>query len=45
MGTKLLWLGLALMLAVPKVVPSLRVAELVGALLMIIGIVLLFLDK
>jgi membrane-bound ClpP family serine protease len=44
MGSKLLWLGLTILLALPELVPN-RVFALVGAIIMIIGVILLFLDK
>jgi hypothetical protein len=43
MGSKLLWLGLTI-LSVSDVV-SFTAAKMVGAIIMIIGCVLLFLDK
>jgi hypothetical protein len=44
MGSKLLWLGLTLILAVAQLVPGLPL-ELLGALVMILGCVLLVLDR
>jgi hypothetical protein len=45
MGGLLLWLGLTLILAVPTIIPSFALAQLLGALLMIVGAVLLLLGK
>lgn len=44
MGAKLLWLGLTIMLAVKVFIPTLPL-DLVGALVMIIGVILLLLDR
>ncbi len=44
MGSKLLWLGLTVLVALPKFIPFNGI-ELVGAALMIVGAVLLLLDK
>jgi hypothetical protein len=42
MGSKLLWLGLTLIMSAKLIALPL---ELVGAILMIIGVIMLFLDK
>ena len=44
MGIKLLWTGLTVMLASPTVI-QLPAAQVVGAVLMVIGVVLMWLDK
>lgn len=44
MGTKLLWTGLTFVVAVPSLF-SLAAATVVGAVLMAIGCVLLWLDR
>ena len=44
MGTKLLWTGLTIIHAAPLVI-QIPAAHVVGAVLMVIGAVLLWLDK
>lgn len=44
MGIKLLWTGLTLMLALPAIT-QIRMLELVGAIFMVIGLILCWLDK
>jgi hypothetical protein len=44
MGSKLLWLGLTMIVALSKFIPGLA-WELVGAIIMVIGCALLLLDK
>lgn len=44
MGTKITWVGLTIMLALTKFLPSTGV-ETAGAIIMIIGTILLCLDK
>lgn len=44
MGSKILWTGLTLIVALSKVVPV-GGLDLVGAIFMIIGLVLLWLDR
>ena len=42
MAVTLLWVGMTFMLAVPEVFPSFRLAKLIGAILMLVGSILLF---
>lgn len=44
MGTKLLWTGITFILALPLLAVGLPV-EIVGAIFMLIGLILLWLDK
>lgn len=45
MGTKLLWTGLTFIVAVTVAFPSVPQAAIVGAVIMVIGLVLLWMDK
>lgn len=44
MSTKLLWIGLTFMLAIPDLFPSFHVSKLVGAIFMIIGSIMLLVE-
>jgi hypothetical protein len=45
MGVKLLWTGITFIIAVTLAFPSFPQAALVGAVIMVIGCVLMWLDK
>lgn len=45
MGTKILYVGLTLLLAGPKILSSIPSVDIVGAVIMVIGCILVVLDK